>query len=110
MENDVAYYEAKVALPQDGTLVMGLTCEVIVPRESVQNATTLSVDAIQYDENNKPYVYCYSRGDEIVTQSVLLGVNNGSIVEIKDGVKSGETVLIPSSGKTMMFPLMDRDN
>ena len=104
VENDVAYYVVEIAVPQDGSLVMGLTCEVSVLRESALNATTVSMDAIQYDEDNKPYVYCYSRGDEIVRQSVLLGINNGTIVEIKDGVKSGETILIP---KTLTYPMMN---
>ncbi|MGN1019448.1 MAG: efflux RND transporter periplasmic adaptor subunit [Aristaeellaceae bacterium] len=97
VENNLAYYEVEIALPQDGTLAMGLTCEVSIPRQSVRDATTVSMAAIQYDENGKPFVYCYSRGDEVVRQSVLLGINNGSIVEICDGVKSGETILIPAS-------------
>ena len=82
---------------------MGLTCEVSVLRESALNATTVSMDAIQYDESNKPYVYCYSRGNEVVRQSVLLGINNGVLVEVRDGVKSGETILLP---KTVDFPMM----
>lgn len=106
VENDVAYYVVEIAVPQDGSLAMGLTCEVSVLRESAMNATTVSMDAIQYDENNKPYVYCYGRGDEIVRQSVLLGINNGTIVEIKDGVRSGETILIP---KTLTFSMMSMD-
>ena len=97
VENNLAYYEAEIALPQDGTLAMGLTCEVSIPRQSVRDATTVSMNAIQYDDNGKPFVYCYSRGDEIVRQSVLLGINNGAIVEIRDGVKSGETILIPAA-------------
>lgn len=105
VNNDLAYYEVEIALPQDGTLSMGLTCEVSVLRNSVSNATTVSVGAIQYSEDGKPYVYCYSRGNEIVRQNVLLGINNGSIVEIIDGVKSGETILIPPSN-TMMMPMM----
>ena len=107
---DIAYYEAKIALPQDGNLVMGLTCEVTVPRESALNATTVTMDAIQYDDNGKPYVYCYSRGNEIVTQTVLLGINNGTIVEIKDGVKSGETILIPSADSRLAMMRMMRDS
>lgn len=105
VNNDLAYYEVIVDLPQDGTLVMGLTCEVIVPRESVQNATTVSVEAIQYDENGKPFVYCYDRNDEVVEQSVLLGINDGSIVEIRDGIRSGETVLVPPSAN-FALPMM----
>lgn len=108
VSGDLAYYEAQVSLPQDGTLAMGLTCEVIVPRQSVRDATTVSMEAIQY-EDGKPYVYCYSRGNEIVKQAVLLGINNGSIVEIRDGIKSGETVLIPPAAN-MMFPMMPMHN
>ena len=103
---DIAYYEVKIALPQNGKLAMGLTCEVTVPRESALNATTVSIGAIQYDDSGKPYVYCYGRGDEMVRQNVLLGINNGTIVEIKDGVKSGETILIPASAGLGMMPMM----
>lgn len=103
--NDLAYYEVIVDLPQDGNLVMGLTCEVIVPRESVQNATTVSMKAIQYDDNGKPFVYCYNRNNEIVEQTVLLGINDGTIVEIKDGIRTGEVVLVPPTFG-MELPIM----
>lgn len=103
--NDLAYYEVIVDLPQDGSLVMGLTCEVIVPRDSVENATTVSMKAIQYDDNGKPFVYCYNRNNEIVEQTVLLGINDGSIVEIKDGIRTGEVVLIPPT-YGMELPIM----
>lgn len=104
VSGDLAYYEAEINLPQDGTLAMGLTVEVLVPRESALNATTVSMDAIQYDEDGKPFVYMYNRHDEIVEQNVILGVNDSHIVEIKEGVKSGETILIPPSG--LNFPMM----
>lgn len=103
--NDLAYYEVIVDLPQDGTLVMGLTCEVIIPRECVDNATTISMKAVQYDDNGKPFVYCYNRNNEIVEQSVLLGINDGTIVEIKDGIRSGEVVLVPPTFG-MELPIM----
>ena len=103
--NDIAYYEVEISVPQDGSLVMGLTCEVSVLRESTLNATTVSMDAIQYDESNKPYVYCYSRGNEVVRQSVLLGINNGVLVEVRDGVKSGETILLPKTVDFTMMPM-----
>ena len=104
VSGDLAYYEAEISLPQDGTLAMGLTCEVRVNRESVTDATTVSMDAIQYDDNGKPFVYCYDRSGDVVEQSVLLGINNGTIVEIKDGVRTGETVLIPPTD--MVLPMM----
>ena len=62
----------------------------------------------QYDENGKPFVYCYDRNGDAVRQSVLLGINNGTIVEIRDGVRTGETVLIPPAN--IMLPMMKMMN
>lgn len=94
---DLAFYPVRLELPQDGTLPMGVTCEIIIPRESAKKVTTVSLSAIQYDEDGKPFVYCYDRNDEIVEQSVVLGINDGHIVEVKEGIRSGETILVPPS-------------
>ena len=109
VSGDLAYYETEITLPQDGTLAMGLTVEVLVPRQSVQNATTVSMSAIQYDDNDEPFVYVYDNSGKVATQSVTLGINNGLIVEITDGLKSGETVLIPPSFDFPMMPMMMRN-
>lgn len=104
--NDVAYYEAEIAVEAGADVKMGLTCEITVPRESVDSAVTLSMDAIQYDDDGKPFVYMYDRNDRLIQQSVILGINNGIIVEIRDGVRSGETVLIPPAGMTELMKQM----
>ena len=108
VSGDLAYYQTEITLPQDGTLAMGLTVEVLIPRQSVQNATTVSMSAIQYDDNDEPFVYVYDGNGKVVMQAVQLGINNGSIVEITDGLKSGETVLIPPSFNFPMMPMMMR--
>ena len=105
VSGDLAYYEVTMTVPQDGTLAMGLSCEIRVLYQSVKNVTTVSIDAIQYDSDGKPFVYCYDRKDEIVRQKVTLGINNGSIVEIVDGIRTGEAVLIPVKN-TMEMPMM----
>ena len=105
VSGDLAYYEVTMTVPQDGTLAMGLSCEIRVLYQSVKNVTTVSIDAIQYDSDGKPFVYCYDRKDDIVQQRVTLGINNGSIVEIVDGIRTGEAVLIPVKN-TMEMPMM----
>lgn len=94
---DLAYYEVELRLPQDGSLPMGVSCEIIVPRQSAKKVTTVTVGAIQYDDRGTPFVYCYDRSGEVVEQDVVLGINDGSIVEIVSGLRPGETVLIPPS-------------
>lgn len=108
--NGVAYYMTKVSIPQDGSLMMGLSCEVQVPKESAMMATTITMDAIQYDDDNKPFVYCYNRGEEIVTQDIVLGITNGSYVQVVDGVKSGETILLPKENTPMLMNAMRNAN
>lgn len=107
VSGDLAYYEVTLSLPQDPALAMGLSCEIRTLYQSVQNAVCVSIEAIQYDEDGKPFVYCYDRHDEIVEQRVTLGINNGTIVEIVDGLRTGETVLLPSRSR-MVSPLMNR--
>lgn len=97
VSGDLAFYDVTISVPQDGSLVMGLSCEIYVPRHSVQNAVTVSMNAIQYDDNGKPFVYCFDRNKEVAQQSVVLGVNNGTVVEIRSGIAAGETILIPPS-------------
>ena len=89
VSGDMAYYEVTMT----------------VLYQSVKNVTTVSIDAIQYDSDGKPFVYCYDRKDDIVQQRVTLGINNGSIVEIVDGIRTGEAVLIPVKN-TMEMPMM----
>ena len=96
VSGDMAYYKVKLTLEPDADLVMGLSCEIRVLSKSVQNATTLSVDAIQYDSDGNPFVYCYDRNNEVVEQDVTLGISNGTIIEIVSGIRSGETVLVPA--------------
>lgn len=104
VENSIAYYYAKVSVPQDGAVRMGMSCEVSVLKESALMATTITMKALQFDEDNNPYVFCYSRGEEVVAQPVTLGINNGTLVQILDGVKSGELVLIPKSSTKAIMP------
>ncbi len=102
---NIAYYDAKVSVPQDGTLRMGMSVEVTVLKDKALMATTITIGAVQFDEDSQPYVYCYSRGEEVVRQPLLLGISNGTIVQVLDGVKSGEMVLIPKDDVVMITPM-----
>lgn len=106
ISNDIAYYEVEIDVPQDGTLSMGLTCELSVLRQSTYNATTISIKAVQYDTEGKPYVFMRDHNDQLITQPITVGINNGMIVEVVSGLKSGETVLIPPAGMSELIQQM----
>lgn len=103
VSGNVAYYNAKVTIEQDGTIMMGMTCEVSAPKQSALNVATLPLTSLYFDEANNPYVLIRDRRDEVIAEYVTLGVNNGSVVEILDGVRTGDTVLTRMSQGSMFM-------
>ncbi|MBC8080249.1 MAG: HlyD family efflux transporter periplasmic adaptor subunit [Gorillibacterium sp.] len=93
--NGVSYFTASVDLEKDADLLVGMSVEVQLLNESVADATVLPMKAIQFDSENKPYVYYTNDSDKVEAKSVTLGINDGATVEIKSGVKSGETIEVP---------------
>ncbi len=105
VSGNVAYYNAKVAIEQDGSILMGMTCEVAAPKQSAKNVATLPITSLYYDEDNLPYILTRDRQDEVIAEYVTLGVNNGSIVEILDGVRTGDTVLTIKNQSSMFMSM-----
>ena len=101
----VAYYEALVSVPQDGSLYMGMTCEVTLLRDQAKDVPTLPIDLLKFNEAGEPYVLCRNRNGEVEAQYLTLGINNGTYVEIKHGLRAGDTVLTPQSSLMMMGPM-----
>lgn len=95
--NGVSYFTASVDLENDPDLRVGMSVEVRLLNQEAKGVTTLSVKAIQFDNENQPYVYIRDSDGKAVVQSVTVGINDGVTAQITEGVKPGDTVLIPKS-------------
>ncbi|SNS28743.1 HlyD family secretion protein [Anaerovirgula multivorans] len=102
--NDIAYFTASIDLEDHSELLMGMSTEVSILSQSAPNATTLSMKALQFDHQNQPFVYYRDNSDKVVTKAVKVGINDGNTVEILEGVKIGEVVLIPRDNRTITSP------
>lgn len=103
--NGISFFTATVAIDEkDSNIKAGMSAEVKLLNHSVEKAITIPISALQFDEENKPYVFYKENGRDIVPHYVTVGINNGSLVEITDGLKSGETIYVP---QTLMFNPMD---
>ena len=102
--NGVSYFTASVDLEKDASLLVGMSAEVKLLNQEVKGVATLSMKALQFDNENKPYVYVKNAEGKTVAKAVTVGINDGVTVEIKDGVKAGDTVFLPKTGFT--FPMM----
>lgn len=99
----ISYYEADVIIPSDGTLLEGMSVEVKALNKNVENAVTISMKALQFDNENKPFVYTKEKG-KLTQKYVTIGANDGLTVEIKEGLLEGETVYYQKS--LFDFPMM----
>lgn len=104
--NGVSYFEVTISLESNENLRVGLTSEVKILKESAENATTISMKALQFNDENLPFVYYYDEEGKVAFKQVEVGINDGMVVEILDGVAAEETILIPESiiNSMMMGP------
>ncbi|MBC8587542.1 efflux RND transporter periplasmic adaptor subunit [Paratissierella segnis] len=93
--NEVSFFTADIDLQKDDDLRVGLSVEVSVQNKYAPNATTISMKALQFDNENKPFVYIRDMDNKVVPKPVTVGINDGNTVEIIDGIKSGEVILVP---------------
>ncbi|MEL7658033.1 MAG: efflux RND transporter periplasmic adaptor subunit [Bacillota bacterium] len=92
--NGVSFFNAEVALEPDPALKVGLSAEIKIHSGNAANAVTISMNALQFDENNRPYVLMEDAGGNIASKYVTVGMNDGKKVEIKEGLQSGDKVMI----------------
>lgn len=98
---DLSYYTATVDLQGAQSVLPGMQASAKVLRSYAENAVLLRMEAIQFDEYNKPYVYKRTaQGEDPERVMVTVGASDGVSCEILSGVSAGETVLVPS-GMTM---------
>lgn len=91
---DITYYTARVDLTEGGdidNLLPGMRVDVKVPGSYSENTLMIKMDALSFDEYNKPYVLIQS-GEEKTKQYVETGINDGVYVEILSGLGEGDTV------------------
>lgn len=91
---DLTYYTATVEMSGAEGVYPGMQVNAKVLRGSAENVATLRLDAINFDEYNKPYVLVRTaEGQEPARVPVTVGVSDGLYAEIQSGVSAGDTVL-----------------
>ncbi|MDF2613555.1 MAG: HlyD family efflux transporter periplasmic adaptor subunit [Clostridia bacterium] len=98
--NGVSFFTAAIDLEKDEAIKVGMSAEIKIINQSVKGVTVVSMKALQFDENNQPYVFI--KGEKSVPSAVYVqtGVNDGKTAEIKEGLKAGDIIMIPKTTKT----------
>lgn len=93
--NGVTFFTATIDLEKDQRIRIGMSAEVKLISDQAAQVVTLPMTAIQFEQNNQPYVFKKDKNEEIVKNEITTGINDGTKVEVKSGVQSGETIFYP---------------
>lgn len=97
-----ARYAMNVTLPETDGLRNGMTLEGSMVVERVEEAETLSLDSITFEEGD---AYVYVEGEDgPVKRQVELGISDGSRVEIKDGLDVDSVLLMDEATAGGVMP------
>ena len=122
----VAYYTATAYVDVAEGIYPGMQVTVTIPKEEAadvvilreaalsfdlnnqafvytMNESGLREAALSFDLNNQAFVYTMNESGELETTYVKTGVSNGNYVEIRDGLKSGDTVYVAVETTTDSF-------
>lgn len=96
-ENGISYFTAMIDFEKDQEIRIGMSAETRILKQNASGIPTVSMKAIQFDSKNKPYVLIASEKGEPEKQYIQTGINDGTTIEIKEGVSLGDKVFIPKS-------------
>lgn len=91
--NGLTYFTANIDLKNDAALKVGMSAEVRLVKSNARDVVTIPMSVVSFDENNTPYVLKENEEGNAVRVDIKTGINNGLIVEVKEGVADGETIL-----------------
>lgn len=92
----ITYFNTTISLTSESDLRVGMSAEAKVLNQSAKNVVILPMSAIQFDDNDKPYVQTLDSNKKPQNISVTLGINDGTNVEVKSGVTEGTEVVKPA--------------
>lgn len=91
--NGVTYFIAIVTLEKDDRLKVGMSTEITLTKNQALGAVSLPMTAIQFEEDNTPFVFLKGPEGEPIKTLIETGVNDGTSVEILSGVSADDQIL-----------------
>ncbi len=104
-EGGVSYYEAKLQVEALPNVRSGMSVEVSLLNQQALGAVSISMDALSYDEYNRPFVYRMGEDGKLSGQYVETGVNDGKSIQIVSGLAEGDEVYYISDDMARFFTM-----
>ena len=96
----VAYYTVLANFTAPEQVLPGMQATVSMDSNQVEDAAVLDMNALAFDEENKPYVLSLQADGTYEPVYVEVGLNDGMKAEIVSGLEIGDTVYAVSGTET----------
>lgn len=96
----VAYYTVLANFTAPEQVLPGMQATVSMDSNQVEDAAVLDMNALAFDEENKPYVLSLKADGTYEPVYVEVGLNDGMKAEIVSGLEIGDTVYVVSGTET----------
>ena len=104
-EGSVSYYQAKLQVDAGSDVRSGMSVEVTILNQQALDTPSLSLDALSYDEYNRPYVYQKNAEGQLTAVQVETGISDGRNIQILSGVAEGDKVYYQSFDMERFFQM-----
>ena len=104
-EGGVSYYEAKLQVDAGSDVRSGMSVEVTILNQQALAVPSLSLDALSYDEYNRPYVFQKDADGQMTAISVETGISDGKNIQILSGLAEGDVIYYQGFDLTRFFQM-----
>lgn len=101
--NGITYFTAVFRLENDGTVKAGMSTEAKILKDDVKDALIIPLSAVSFDDDNTPYVLIKNEKGNPVRRDFTAGVNNGTYVQVLEGITKDDVLLVPDEGLSSGF-------
>ncbi|WP_227396096.1 efflux RND transporter periplasmic adaptor subunit [Jeotgalibacillus aurantiacus] len=103
-----AYFTAEVELEITDGMRAGMTVEAMTVRDEAVQVPTLSLDGIEYDDQDQPFVWIENGEGDLEKRFVETGLTDGKRIEITDGLTTGDLIVMEETSAVGGFapPMM----
>lgn len=103
----ISYFTADIALSSDENVRAGMSVEVRRTTADLKDTLSISMDALQYEDDNTAYVLVKRGENEPEKVYITVGVTDGTYVQITDGISEGDVILyIPKNSYMDIYMMM----
>lgn len=106
-EGGVSYYEAKLQVDAGSDVRSGMSVEVTILNQQALDTPSLSLDALSYDEYNRPFVYQRDAEGQMKAVPVETGISDGRNIQILSGIAEDEQVYYQGFDMARFFAMME---